>query len=54
MRRVNFIVAADNRVSVDMVERLGAQIEGRVRCAFPGDVDGLVMGMLKEECRWVT
>lgn len=52
-RRVTFVVRADNHASLDMLERLGAVWEGRVRLAFEGDVDGVIFGMLKEECRWI-
>lgn len=52
LRRVTFVVRDDNHKSRGLVLRLGASFEGRVRKAFDGDVDGIVFGMLKEECRW--
>lgn len=54
LRRTTFVVSADNKRSIDMLERLGAVREGTVRKAFDGDVDGHVYGMLREECRWVS
>lgn len=58
MRRVSFVVASDNAPSLRMMGKrgrspLGVVEEGRVRAAFPNDVDGLLFGMLKEECKWI-
>lgn len=53
MRRVSGLVRANNSEAIDMAERLGGTLEGRARCAFDGDIDGLIYGMLREECRWV-
>lgn len=52
LRRTTFVINAENKVSIDLCERLGAVREGVVRKCFPGDADGLVLGMLKEECQW--
>jgi len=52
LRRVTFVCRADNQPSIDLCARLGAVQEGVVRKSFPGDVDGVVLGMLKEECPW--
>lgn len=46
------VTAADNAPMIACLHKLGAREEGRLRKWFPGDVDGLVFGMLKEECRW--
>lgn len=54
LRRVTFVARADNLASRDMLLRLGAVEEGRIRKTFDGDVDGVVFGMLKEECRWIA
>lgn len=54
LRRVSFIVRADNQASIDLCQRLGAVREGVVRKTFPGDVDGVVLGMLAEECLWTA
>ena len=54
LRRVTFVVRSDNAASIDLCERLGAVHEGRVRRAFADDVDGVVMGMLAEECTWTA
>ena len=52
-QRVTFVTTPDNPKTVSLNERLGAVYEGRLRRWF-GDRDGLVYGMLKEECRWLT
>lgn len=52
LRRVTFVVREDNTESRGLVLRLGASFEGRIRKAFDETVDGIVYGMLREECRW--
>lgn len=52
MRRVSALVAADNEQSVKMVARMGFVQEGVVRKAF-GEQDGILFGMLREECRYL-
>ena len=52
LRRVTFVINAENKVSIDLCERLGAVREGVVRKSFPGDADGLVLGLLREENKW--
>lgn len=51
--RVSFLVAADNVASLKMMRQLGAVVEGRLRHHFAEDVDGIVFGLLKTECRWL-
>ena len=58
LRRVTFVVSADNEKSLQMMEKRGRSPlevvrEGTARCAFPNDVDGFLFGMLREECRWL-
>ncbi|MFT0547872.1 GNAT family N-acetyltransferase [Allopusillimonas ginsengisoli] len=52
MRRVSALVEAHNAQSVKMVERLGFVQEGVLRKAF-GEQDGILFGMLREECRYL-
>lgn len=52
LRRVTFIVRSDNQRSIDLCERLGASHEGLVRETFADGVHGVVLGLLKEDCRW--
>lgn len=53
LARVSFLVRFDNEKSLDLCRRLGAHIEGYVRRAF-SEGDGVMFGMLKEECRWIN
>lgn len=52
MQRVTFVIRSDNTESLNLCRRLGASFEGRVRREYADDVDAIVMGMLKGECRW--
>lgn len=52
-RRMTTITTADNEAARSLDERLGFVHEGTLRKIFPGDVDGIVYGMLREECRWL-
>jgi RimJ/RimL family protein N-acetyltransferase len=51
-RRVTFIVSETNVKSLKMCLRLGATVEGKLRKWF-GDNDGVVFGMLKEDCKYI-
>ena len=57
--RVTMLVAENNEASLKMLRKregrfvIGAQEEGRMRAMFPGDVDGIVFGLLAKECPWV-
>lgn len=52
LRRVTAVVEADNKRSLEFCRRLGFVEEGVLRKWF-GDQDGIVLGLLKEECRWL-
>ena len=52
-RRISGYVAVSNQASLDFALRLGAQIEGRMREALETGEDVWVLGMLRNECRWV-
>lgn len=55
MRRVMFVIRADNEASQDMVRRLGAQLEGRIRQGASDGTDTLIYGMLRTEAsRWLN
>jgi RimJ/RimL family protein N-acetyltransferase len=51
--RVTATVARANRRALDMNRRLGFQIEGRIRDGYGPGRDGLLLGMLRHECRWI-
>lgn len=53
LRRVTFVTTPGNAETIDMLERLGAIREGRLREWF-GDDDGIVYGMLRGECKWIN
>lgn len=50
--RVTFIVEEHNLKSLSLCDRLGAKPEGVLRKWF-GKTDGIIFGMLKEECKWI-
>lgn len=52
-RRMTTITRADNERALKLDEGLGFKREGVLRCLYPGDVDGIVLGMLREECKWL-
>lgn len=51
-RRVTAVVEEGNTHSLDFNRRLGFHREGVLRGWF-GDQDGIIFGMLKEECPWL-
>lgn len=52
-RRMTTVTTPDNQAAIKADLAMGFQIEGVLRCMFPGDVDGIVLGMLREECRYL-
>lgn len=52
-RRMTTVTTPDNQAAIQADLKMGFQIEGVLRCMFPGDVDGIVLGMLREECRYL-
>lgn len=53
LHRVTVVVRTDNKASLSLCHRLGYVREGCVREAFDDGSDGMVMGMLRRECRWI-
>lgn len=53
LRRMTTITAANNASARALDERLGFKQEGILRAHYPGDVDAILYGMLREECRWL-
>lgn len=51
--RITSLVAKKNRVSREMTERLGFKREGCARGAFGPGRDGILYGMLREECKFI-
>lgn len=52
LRRVTAVVQDDNHASLTMCRKLGHIEEGRLKHWF-GRHDGIVMRMLREECKWL-
>ena len=52
VRRINAIVAESNHHSLQLNKRLGFVIEGILREELDG-VNAIIMGMLKNECKWI-
>lgn len=53
-RRVTAPIEDGNEASVRTVQKLGFQLEGRLRKAATSGKDVLLYGMLREECRWLN
>ena len=53
MARVTAVVEADNHKALDMNRGLGFKDEGILRNWYGEGRDGVVMGMLKDECKWL-
>lgn len=51
-RRVSAKVRETNARSLNCTSRLGFQVEGLLRNQYP-DCNGILFGMLKEECKWL-
>lgn len=51
-RRISAVIEDGNINAIDMDTRLGFVEEARLKCWY-GDKDGIVLRMLKEECRWL-
>lgn len=51
-RRVTGVIASRNSDSLRFAHKLGARVDGVLKHALPDD-DLVVMGILKEDCRWI-
>jgi RimJ/RimL family protein N-acetyltransferase len=51
--RVSTAIAATNKTALDFAQRLGFQLEGQMRGAWPDGSDAMLYGMLKDECPWL-
>jgi RimJ/RimL family protein N-acetyltransferase len=52
LRRITGVVEDGNERALRLNRHLGFVTEGRLRHWF-GDKDGIVMGLLPEDCRWI-
>lgn len=51
--RITTITRADNDKALRIDEGLGFKREGVLRKFFPGDADGIVLSILRDECKWL-
>lgn len=51
--RVTAIIAVDNSKSLHLAQRLGFQEEGTLRKWFRGGKDAKILGLLREDCKWL-
>lgn len=52
-KRANVLVSKDNHKSLNMCERLGFKKEGLLRQYRENGDDCYILGLLKEECKWL-
>jgi RimJ/RimL family protein N-acetyltransferase len=50
LRRVTAIIAEGNEKSLNLARRLGFREEGKLRHWFPSGANGILLGLLREEC----
>lgn len=51
--RITTITSRANSAALSLDKRLGFKLEGLVRRGWDGRTDAVVLGMLREECRWL-
>jgi L-amino acid N-acyltransferase YncA len=51
--RLTAIVREGNNNSIDLAKRLGFTREGVIRRGHNGKTNAIILGLLKEECRWI-
>ncbi len=52
-RRISLMADASNRRCLSLVKRMGFEEEGCLRAFRDNGEDGIILGMLKSECRWI-
>jgi len=53
LRRITGLVPANNERAIRLNQHFGYREEGRMRFGVDDETDLIVMGMLKEECRFI-
>lgn len=51
--RITALVPADQPETVKLNEKIGFKVEGVARKGFRRSTDAVIMGMLRDECRWL-
>lgn len=54
LARVTGFISEANTTSLSFAERLGFRREGCLRKALPDGASQIIVGMLKEECPWIS
>ena len=52
-RRINALICEDNKASVSLALRCGFVKEGKMRAYYSDGKDAFVLGMLREDCKFV-
>lgn len=52
--RLTMVLPKAAKVNRALAERVGFVMEGTRRKAYPGGVNAIMYGMLREDCRWLT
>jgi hypothetical protein len=53
LTRLNFLVSVNNVAVQVLALKVGLRIEGTTRCGANDGSDGILFGMLAQECRWL-
>ena len=53
VRRMTLLIGANNERALKLNIGLGFKIEGLCRKAYDGMTDAYVLGMLREDCKWI-
>jgi RimJ/RimL family protein N-acetyltransferase len=51
--RITAMSRPDNEKSIQVIRHLGFTYEGYLRLGIEGKWDGMIFGMLRNECRWI-
>lgn len=54
LKRMTLIVGENNPRALKLNQGLGFVIEGKARKAYDGTNDAYILGILKEDCKWLT
>lgn len=54
LRRISATTSVNNIDAQVLALRLGFQFDGRTRCGADDGSDGIILGMLASECRWIN
>lgn len=53
VKRMTLIIGENNPRALKLNTGLGFKIEGKARKAYDGENDAFILGMLREECKWI-